>query len=70
MTRRYAMLYRPMSFCTLPRGLQWTLVERPGVGDYSNRTDLPFSTRPFGVFECEPLTEEQLERFEIEEVQS
>jgi len=71
-TVRYSHLYRPPSSFTLPRGLGWTLVERPTAPgtNYEGRTDLPRSAHAFGVFTTDrPLTEDELTRFEIEVVQ-
>ena len=66
--QRYAPLYRPPSFCTLPKG--WTLVERPmsGLG-FDRRTDLPASAHRFGVVEYDrPLTEDEERRYEVKPV--
>lgn len=69
--KRYTMLYRPPSFATLPRGIGWTLVERPNIpcSGYERRTDLPVSTHPFGVlvFDRE-VTADEVTRFELQEV--
>jgi hypothetical protein len=60
---KYRMLYRPASFCTLPRGLKWDYVEAPAN---VNRPDLPRSRHPFGVIRTErPLTKDECETFEI-----
>ena len=71
MSRAYTLLYRPPSTFTLPRGIGWTLVERPslpGLG-FDLRTDLPISRYPFGlvVFDRE-VTPEEIERFDLEPV--
>lgn len=66
--KRYTLLYRPPSTFTLPRGIGWSLVERPTVGHY-NRPDLPLSQHPFGVvtFDRE-VTPEEIEQFELQQV--
>lgn len=66
---RYRMRYRPVSFCTLPPGLQgWSWVELP-PDLRAWRSDLPLSEWRFGVFSTSrPLTTRELEDFEIERV--
>jgi len=67
---RYTMRYRPPGAFTLPRGLNWTLTERPARQDagFQKRTDLPVSRHPFGVFttDTRPLTPDELTAYEIE----
>lgn len=68
MKTRYAPLYRPPSFCTVPAG--WSLVERPAFGlGFDRRTDLPASSNRFGVIEYEkPLSAEDVARYQLREV--
>jgi hypothetical protein len=72
MTKRYTLLYRPPSFCTLPKG--WTLVERPGpcidASWYGRRTDLPITAHRFGVVEFDrELSSKDIADYELKEVQ-
>lgn len=72
MVKKYTLLYRPPSFATLPSRIGWTLVERPSVpcGGYERRTDLPVSAHPFGVLTFDrEVTAEEIERFELKEVE-
>ena len=68
MNHKYAPMYRPPSFCTVPKG--WTLVERPAFGlGFDKRTDLPASSNRFGVIAYEqPLTDDDLKRYELRPV--
>lgn len=62
---RYALLYRPPSFATLPVG--WTLVERPQVPGFERREDLPLSRHRFGVVAYDrPLTDEEIASYQLE----
>ena len=45
---RYAMLYRPAGFATLPPRLQWSYAEAPHDIAFQ-RPDLPLSTYRHGV---------------------
>lgn len=65
---RYRMLYRPPSFCTLPRGLLWEYAEVPA--GHPNPFDLPVTRHPFGVISvARKLDADELASFEIVEVQ-
>jgi len=67
--KRYTLLYRPPGVCSLPRGIGWTLVERPSMpcSGYERRTDLPLSTHPFGVITFDrEVTADEVERFELQ----
>jgi hypothetical protein len=65
----YKMLYRPASFCTLPKGVQWEYVEGPTLAGLCNRPDLPRSTHRFGVIKTDrPLTSVEMSIYEIQEV--
>ena len=60
---RYAMLLRPASSSTLPRGLGWDFVEAPA--EIAARRGLPVAQEyPFGVIETDrALTDEEVEHF-------
>ena len=71
MTHRYRLLYRPPSFATLPRGLQWDFAELPTDNHYlaTKRPDVPVSEHRFGVIKTDrELTPEELAAFELEPV--
>lgn len=63
----YALKYRPVSFCTIPRGLAWDFVAAP-AGGLRGRPELPVapSRYPHGVFKTErPLTAQEMYDYEI-----
>lgn len=68
MKAKYAPMYRPPSFCTVPAG--WNLVERPAAGlGFDLRTDLPASIHRFGVIEYEKrLSPEDVSRHQLLEL--
>ena len=66
----YASAYRPISTFTLPRYVTYELVTRPWDG-YEARVDLKRAPAPwrYGTFTTDrPLTEEELEHFDIKVV--
>jgi hypothetical protein len=60
----YANKYRPVSFCTLPDGIEWEYVENPKGSNYPN--GLPESTLyQHGVIKTNrPMTAEEIETFQ------
>jgi len=64
---RYAPLYRPPGFATLPAGKTWVLLERPRIScGFDRRTDLPLSEYPFGVIGyAHPLPDSEVKAFEL-----
>jgi len=62
----YTPIYRPPGAFTLPRGKEWTLIERPRNGGFERRVDLPVSAYAWGIIGyAEPLTPEELATFEL-----
>lgn len=66
MQYRYRPRYRPPRFATLPPGLVWEFVEMPP--DIAHRRpEVPRSAHRFGVVAtARALTDEELERFELD----
>ena len=63
--RTYSNRYRPVGLGTIPRGLQWSWVEVPA--NYGRPSDLPTSSRVYGVYTTErPLTPAELRDYEID----
>ena len=61
----YRPLLRPASFCTLPRGIEWSFVEAPH--DLAHiRTDLPRSLHVHGVISVDrQLTNDECDQFDL-----
>jgi len=70
---RYAPLYRPPSFASMPKGVWWETVA-VGPMDYNMsgmRPELPRSTSeyPFGIIKTDrALTPDEMESFELRAV--
>ena len=63
--KTYSNRYRPVGLGTIPRGLQWSWVEVPA--NYERPSDLPTSSRLYGVYTTErPLTPAELRDYEID----
>jgi hypothetical protein len=70
MKQRYRMRYRPTDRFTLPAGLDWDYVEAPHAFAHK-RPDIPRSDYRFGVFTTSrPLTDDELQMYEIDKVPS
>lgn len=65
MIYKYAPMYRPPGFASLPKG--WNLLERPRLNcGYDRRTDLPLSQHVFGVVGYDrPLTADEIKNYEL-----
>lgn len=63
----YALKYRPISFCTIPKGLTWEYVRAPAGGLNGPLANMPTDPRyPHGVFKTDrPLTDQEMYDFEI-----
>jgi hypothetical protein len=62
---KYAPMYRPPSFATVPPG--WVLVERPRMAcGFDRRTELPLSEHTFGVIGYgQPLSDADIKAFQL-----
>lgn len=63
---KYAPMYRPPGFASLPKG--WTLLERPRLNcGFDRRTDLPLSRHMFGVVSYDrQLTDAEVTNYQLE----
>ena len=62
---RYAPLYRPPGFATVPGG--WSLVERGPLHPVPLRPDLPMGKRSFGVIDyVRKLTDEEVADYQLD----
>jgi len=66
----YALKYRPVSFCTIPRGLRWEYVYAPAGELTGFLADFPKHPKyPYGVFKADrALTVDERLRQIFEEV--
>ena len=64
----YRPLYRPVSFCTLPKDVKWDYLEAPATNPMiAERRGIPLSRQPYGIIAIDrQLTKEELDHYGME----